>query len=62
MAKRKSPTELREQAQKLMEEAKKIESDRKQKIGDLVVSYLAKNFQGFQQPQFVQEVKKIWEA
>jgi len=51
--------ELREQAAKLLEQAKKIEADRAEKIGRLVMRHEADGFTEFELEKFKAEIEKV---
>lgn len=53
---KKDPKQLREEARKLIEKAKALESERAMKIGRLVMSYEEKDFSGFSLERFRSEI------
>ena len=55
----KTSQELRDRAEKLLEQAKKIEADRAEKIGRLVMKYEADDFKGFELEKFRVEISKV---
>ncbi len=60
MAKKKTPSELRDEAKILLEKAQKEENDRCQKIGQLFVEYVKNGFKGFELADFKTKAQKIW--
>jgi len=56
---KKTSQELRDRAEKLLEQAKKIEADRAEKIGRLVMKYEAANFKEFEAEKFKAEIEKV---
>lgn len=60
MAPKLTPDQLREQAQKLLEQAAEEEARRQQLIGKKVVELIESNFQGFDLERFKDQVRQIW--
>lgn len=53
---KKDPKQLREEARKLIEKAKALESERAMRIGRLIMSYEEKDFNGFDLDHFRSEI------
>lgn len=51
--------ELREQAAKLLEQAKRLENERAIKISNLVLKYEAAGFEGFDLKSFKNQIAKL---
>lgn len=62
MAKKKTPEELREEAKKLMLQAQEEERSRHQKIGELFVNHMKKNYLGFDLAVFKEDAAKVWKG
>lgn len=56
MAKKATAKELREQAQKLIEQARKIEDDEFIKLGKVVTKYIDTDFKNFDLAKFKKEL------
>jgi hypothetical protein len=59
MARKKTPEELREQARKLMQQAKELESFRILKIGEITRKYMVSDFADLD--AFKQEIRSVFE-
>ncbi len=59
MAKKLSAQELREQANKMLEEAQKLEDQVAVKVGKLVMGLALKGFKGFDQGAFIADVQSL---
>lgn len=60
MAKKKTPQQLREEAQRLMEQAKAEEQARHQEIGKAFVAFMENKFEKFSLEAFKVEAARIW--
>jgi hypothetical protein len=60
MAPKLTPEQLREQANKLLEQAAEEEARRHQLIGKKVVEYIENNFEDFNPELFKVEVRQLW--
>lgn len=56
---KKTAEELRKRAKELLEKARELERERARRIGELVMKYERKNFEGFELEKFVQEIKEL---
>jgi hypothetical protein len=56
---KKTPEQLRAEAARLVEKAKKLENSRATTIGKLVIKYEAAGFEGFTLETFKNEIAKI---
>jgi hypothetical protein len=56
---KRTPQELREQARLLLEKAKRLESERATRIGNLVLKHAEKGFEGFTLEMLKNEIGKI---